>query len=140
MRVLYRVKDLVKIGNKDWVVYESRYRLRYGKLPEDKTKVINHFEELWELAKKDNRCLCNCQSIITKKRFVKVIGALSEPIYIYENKFPNVFFKKEYTLLNSEPTFETLIKELKASELIAYCNDRSRIIATKNDKENTITP
>lgn len=140
MRVLYRTRDWVKIGNEDWVLYESRYRLKYGKLPEDKTKVVNHFEELWELAKNNNWCLCGCQSTITKKRFVKVIGSLSKPIYIYEDKFPNIFFKQEYTLLNSEPTFETLIKELKASELIAYCNDRSRIIVTKNDKENTITP
>lgn len=123
MRTLYRTRDLIKVGNKEWFSYEIRYRLKYGELPENKIRKIETFEEFWELAK-DKTAFWNCYSIITKKRFVKIEGC-SKPIYIYENNFTKVLFKQEYIPMSYEPTFAQLIQELKASELINYCKDKN---------------
>lgn len=122
MRVLYRTRDLIKIGDKDWFSYEIRYKLKYGELPEDKVRKIETFEELWELAK-DKTMFLNCHSVITKKRFVKIESCF-KPIYIHENNFTEVIFKQEYIPMSYEPTFAQLIQELKASELINYCKDK----------------
>lgn len=131
MRVLYRTRDLIKIGNKDWFSYETRYRLKYGELPEDKIRKIETFEELWESAK-DKTAFWNCYSVLTKKRFIKIEGC-SKPIYIHENNFTEALFKQEYIPMSYEPTFAQLIQELKVSELIAYCKDRDCAINTSDN-------